>query len=332
MSGMKKPKVGIDNYSLYPLDMSPMNTIKRAKSYGAEGVAFSGLDKKNQKIADRHYLTDLLGFARSKNMYIEWGGGQHIPRDMTNWGKKDLFEINRKAAEEAMLLETRIIRSCSGGLMRWDKSSPSTEILLKEMATALKSQKSMLRDNNAVLAIETHFEFTTFELLQLFEECDAQPGDWLGICLDTMNLLTMLEDPEMATKRILPWLVSTHIKDGGIILTDEGYKSFPTAIGEGIINLNNIISMIESIPGEIYLSIEDHGGDFSIPVIDKDFRKEFPDLTDEEENKLKQLSRKTEEKIQSGECRITKREEWPDVCEARVAQDIVNLKEITSTR
>ena len=30
--------------------------------------------------------------------------------------------------------------------------------------------------------------------------CDAPPGGWLGICLDTMNLLTMLEEPVAATR------------------------------------------------------------------------------------------------------------------------------------
>ena len=48
--------------------------------------------------------------------------------------------------------------------------------------------------------------------------CEAEPGGWLGICLDTMNLLTMIEDPVMATRRLLPWVVSTHIKDGGVLM------------------------------------------------------------------------------------------------------------------
>lgn len=325
---MRKLKTGIDNYSLYPLDLSPMETLKWALKHGAEGVAFSGLDKKNQSIAGRSYLLEMLAFARENRMYIEWGGGQHIPRDLTNWSKKDLFELNRKAAEDAMSLETRIIRSCSGGLMRWDPTSPSTETLLNEIALCLKAQKQMLRDFNVLLAIETHFEFTTFELLRLFEKCDAEPGDYLGICLDTMNLLTMLEDPETAVERILPWVVSCHIKDGGILQTRNGFNSFPTGIGDGVINFNEIISMIGSLPQEVFLSIEDHGGNFDIPINNKEFKKEFPDFTEEEQNKLVQLSNATRQKIKKGKCRKTSREEWPELCETRIIEDIVNLKRI----
>ena len=76
----------------------------------------------------------------------------------------------------------------------------------------------MLRDHGVVLAIETHFEFTSFELCRLIEMCEAEPGGWLGICLDTMNLLTMIEHPVWATERLLPWVVSTHIKDGGVLM------------------------------------------------------------------------------------------------------------------
>ena len=93
------------------------------------------------------------------------------------------------------------------------------------MAAALREQKPMLRDFGVILAIETHFEFTSFELLRLFEMCGAVPGEYLGICLDTMNLLTMLEDPVLAARRLLPWVVTTHIKDGGLML-DGGRLRF----------------------------------------------------------------------------------------------------------
>ena len=149
------------------------------------------------------------------------------PEDLTSFAKKEIFLSNRKAIAEADALGVKIIRSCSGGLMRWNQNAPETEVFLKEAAIELKKQAQMFRDNGVILAIETHFEFTTFELLRLFEMCEADPDDYLGICLDTMNLLTMLEDPVAATERILPWIVSTHIKDGGIFSGEDGIDYFP---------------------------------------------------------------------------------------------------------
>jgi sugar phosphate isomerase/epimerase len=186
----------------------------------------------------------------------------------------------------------------------------------------------MLKDHNVILAIETHFEFTTHELLKLFEQCDTEPGDYLGICLDTMNLLTMLEDPLRATERILPWVVSTHIKDGALLLTQEGLVSFPAEIGKGIIDFRQIVERLSSLPWEVHLSIEDHGGSFFLPIFESHFLSEFPDLTLEEFVSLINLAQRAGELAQGGKLFIEERERWPEVCESRLKRDIQALRKI----
>jgi sugar phosphate isomerase/epimerase len=325
---MKKVKVGIDNYGLYPLELDPMGTLEWVKNHGAEGVSFSGLEPKFSDRIDADYLHDLAQFAKDNDLYIEWGGAQHIPRDMTSWAKKDLQSIIQKAAKEAELLGTRIVRSCSGGLMRWKSDNPSTDTLLRETADALSAQRQMLEDHNVILAVEIHFEFTTFELLRLFEMCEAEPGGYLGVCLDTMNLLTMLEDPVSATERILPWVVSTHIKDGGMLLGDNGLISFVTGVGDGVVDLKRIFSQLQSLTWEVNLSVEDHGGDFDIPIFNPIFMSEFPDLSTAEFAKLMAIVRKTQNRVDRGECAILDRQDWAEVCEERISRDIDEVKKI----
>jgi sugar phosphate isomerase/epimerase len=329
-------RVGVDNYGLFPLGLGPMETLQWALDHGAEGVAFSGLGELERRKLDCRQLLRMKDFAEEHHMYLEWGGGQHIPRDLTTWEKKDLFNHNRTAAEEAEKLGTRIIRSCSGGLMRWNPKSLSTKQLLDEMVVALSAQKQMLIDHQVILAIETHFEFTTFELLRVFEACGAKPGEWLGICLDTMNLLTMLEDPILATERVLPWVVSTHIKDGGIRVSDTGFNSFTAPFGSGVINFHKIFKLLGArsvgarlVPlSPLHLNIEDHGGDFDIPLNDPEFRKEFPDLTDQEMKELTLLSEETRQKMQAGTLAVLDRKDWAAVCEDRMVQNISLLNSL----
>jgi sugar phosphate isomerase/epimerase len=328
---VKKPvRIGIDNYGLDPLGMKPLEILEWAAENGAEGVHFSGLSPQELEPVDASYLKELTQAASSRHMYIEWGGGQHIPFDTETWERRDIVPINRRAAEQAAILGTRIVRSCSGGLMRWRAESPMTETLLLETANALRSQKSLLTNHNVILAIETHFEFTTHELLRLFDMCEAEPGDYLGVCFDTMNVMTLLEDPLEATQRILPWIVSTHVKDGALLLSQEGFVSFPVEIGRGVVNLKTIIDLIQTLPHEVNFSVEDHGGQFSIPFFDPAFLDKFPDLTLQEFVKLIKHAEKSQEAVERRELSITDRKDWPDICESRMKKDLENLKKINS--
>jgi sugar phosphate isomerase/epimerase len=323
---MKKLRVGFDNYSLHPLNLMPHEHLRWAKANGAEGVAFSGFGDDLRDSFTTSYLHDVRKLADDLDLYLEWGNGQHVPMDLNSFTGKEIYFSNMKAVGEAYALGVKIIRSCSGGLMRWKHDSPDTEELLMLTASELKKQALMFRDNGVILAIETHFEFTTFELLRLFEMCETSPGDWLGICLDTMNLLTMLEEPVEATKRVLPWIVSTHIKDGGILAGENGITTFPAPLGKGIIDIEAIIRKIISTGKEINLSVENHGGSFDIPVNETWFINRFPDLPVKEYNDLLDLAEIASDKIDNGSLQITERAEWPEVCEERTREDIRNLK------
>jgi sugar phosphate isomerase/epimerase len=143
-----------------------------------------------------------------------------------------------------------------------------------------------------------------------------------------MNLLTMLEDPLAATERILPWIVSTHIKDGGIFPGKHGLITFPSPLGRGIVDMKSVIKKLESLDKEIYLSVEDHGGSFFLPINEDWFIGRFPDLSGDEYNKLLDYTKITSGKIKDGELKVTERTDWPMICEERTKTDIRNLKTI----
>jgi len=325
---MRKLKVGVDSYSLKPLDLTPFEALEWAVLNGADGVQYSEINVPPGSVLDKTFLRDLRGYAGENRLYIEWGGGEHIPLDLATGRPKDIAAGNRRAAEQAYELGSSTIRSCSGGLMRWKKDAPSTEEFLRLMAPALRAQKPILRDFGVILAIETHFEFTSFELLRLFEMCGAVPGEYLGICLDTMNLLTMLEDPLLATRRLLPWIVTTHIKDGGLMLAADGFVSFTAEAGKGAIDLAAVIETLAAVHPQITLTVEDHGGDFLIPTSDPDFLARFPDLTVPEMARLQALVVRTRELMDAGKLAVLSRDRWPAACEPRVKRDIQAVRRI----
>ena len=327
---MRKLRVGVDSYSLKPLDLTPFELLEWAVLNDADGVQFSEVNVPPGTVVDRTFLQDLRSYAAENGLYLEWGGGEHIPLDLATGRPKDILASNRRAAEQAFHLGSSTVRSCSGGLMRWTKDSPSTDDFLRAMAAALREHRAMLRDFGVVLAIETHFEFTSFELLRLFEMCGAVPGEYLGICLDTMNLLTMLEDPVLATRRLLPWMVTTHIKDGGLTLGEGGFVSFTAEAGTGVVDFRAIFEALASVHPHITLTVEDHGGDFGIPVFDEDFLARFPDLAVPELVRLLGLSTRTRALVDAGKLGVLPRDRWPAVCEERVRRDIKAVHRIAA--
>ncbi len=329
---MKTLRVGVDSYSLKPLGLSPFELLDWAVMNGADGVQFSEVNLPPSQALDKGFLLELRGYAAENGLYLEWGGGQHIPLDLTTGRKRDIAAVNRAAAEQAAVLGVRTIRSCSGGLMRWSKSSPPTDEYLRLAAAALRDQAPMLRGHGVVLAIETHFEFTSFELLRLFEMCGAAPGDYLGICLDTMNLLTLLEDPDLAADRLMPWVVTTHIKDGGLALTEDGLVSFTAEIGRGVLGLAGLVERLAAAHPDITLTLEDHGGDFLIPIHDPEFLSGFPDLTITELVRLLRLAARTRSLMETRRLAVLGRDRWPEVCEARVKRGLKALRRIAEKR
>jgi sugar phosphate isomerase/epimerase len=325
---MRKLKVGVDSYSLKPLDLSPFELLEWAVRNGAESVQFSEVNVPPGTALDRAFLQELRSSAEEKRLYIEWGGAEHIPLHLDKGKPKDILAGNRRAAEQAFHLGAATIRSCSGGLMRWKKGPPSTDEFLRLMAASLREHKPMLRDHGVVLAIETHFEFTSFELLRLFDMCGATPGEYLGICLDTMNLLTMLEEPVLAAGRLLPWVVTTHIKDGGLMLTEDGFVSFTAEAGKGVVDLAAVFESLAAAHPGITLTVEDHGGDFLIPVNDPEFLARFPDLSVPELVGLLRLSVRTRALMDAGKLAVLPRDRWPAVCEERVKRDIQAVRRI----
>ncbi|HSW35206.1 MAG TPA: hypothetical protein VLH18_01245, partial [Candidatus Limnocylindrales bacterium] len=99
-------KTGIDSHSLYPLNLMPHEVLLWANRNGAGGVHFSVLPEPQKDDLTVAYLHDLGQMARDMDLYIEWGGGKHIPFNTGDWSTEDLMPLNMKAAGEAVALGT----------------------------------------------------------------------------------------------------------------------------------------------------------------------------------------------------------------------------------
>ena len=74
-----------------------------AAAHGADGVAFSGLTAGAAgRPSTPRRSTDCGTSPREHGLYLEWGGAQHVPRDLTTWARRRTSStINRDAAAQA---------------------------------------------------------------------------------------------------------------------------------------------------------------------------------------------------------------------------------------
>jgi sugar phosphate isomerase/epimerase len=320
---MKPFKVGIDDRTLEPLGLSPFETLDWAIMNEADGVQFSG---GGGPAPDRSFLRELAQYAEENRLYLEWGGGEYIPFDTASGRPGDVAVVNRVAAEQARALGVDTVRASFAGPKRWEPGSVSAEEGLRLAARTLREQAPMLRDLGVTLALGTPSAFSTFELLRLFEMCGVRPHEHLGICLDTMNALTMLEDPAAAAERVLPWVVTTQIKDGAILLAEDGFIAFAAEAGTGVIDLVTILGRLGTLDRRINLTLEDHAGGISVPAFAPGFPAAFPDLSAAELLTLLKLSTKSQRLLDEGVLSVLEPDRWSEHCERRVKRGLRALK------
>ena len=322
---MKPFRVGIDGRTLGPLGLSPFETLDWAVMNEAEGVQFStgaGPDP------DRSFLKELAQYAEENRLYLEWGGAEYDPLDPVTGRPRDIAPVNRVAAEQARAMGVDTVRAAASGPKRWEKGAGAVEERLRLAARSLREQGPMLRDLGVTLALETQAVFTTFDLLRLFDMCEVRPGEHLGICLDTMNALTALEDPAEAARRVLPWVVTTHIKDGAFLLAEDGFIAFAAEAGSGVVDLETIVAKLATLDRGVTLSLEDHAGGVSIPAFAPRFPSAFPDLAATELLALLKLSVKSQRLLDEGKLSLLEPDHWPEHCERRIKRGLRALRRL----
>lgn len=319
---MKPFRIGIDGRALGALGLSPFETLDWAIMNEADGVQFSA---GAGPAPDRSLLKELAQYAEENRLYLEWGGGEYDPLDPR---PGDLAAVNRAAAEQARTMGVDMVCAAASGPKRWEKEAGTAKERVRLAARSLREQGPMLRDLGITLALETQSVFTTFELLRIFDMCEARPGGHLGICLDTMNVLTGLEDPAEAAGRVLPWVVTTHVKDGAILLAEDGFVTFAAEAGTGVVDLGTIIGKLGTLDHGINLSLEDDPGGVSVPAFAPGFAAPFPDLAATELLEILRLSMKSQRLLDEGRLSILEPDRWPEQCERRVKRGLRALRRI----
>ncbi len=213
-------------------------------------------------------LKKLRARADELGMYLE--GMVSIPRngDMTalEKGLADCKAAGITVVRSAMLGGRRYETFAS--LAEWKK-------WVDQSHAALTAAMPIIEKHKVVVALENHKDWTLEDFLRLLR---TYQSEYLQVCLDFGNNISMLDDPYEVIEGLAQYAKSTHIKDMGVQPYADGFLLSEVPLGTGLLDLPRIIATIKKANPNTKFSLEMITRDpLKVPCLTKKYWEVFPD-------------------------------------------------------
>lgn len=133
----------------------------------------------------------------------------------------------------------------------WDEQTAS-EYVKRDTEDAV-GLAEFAEEYEVPVAIENHLDYILGEIGTIL---DAVPSDYVGLNFDTANPLLFLQSPMDFVRRFAGRIFSTHLKDGYILPDPDGARVVWCNIGEGIVDIPGILSVLNDQDRETALNLE----------------------------------------------------------------------------
>lgn len=218
------------NRSSFP----PLEFLEHCHELGGGGIQL-GIGAWEKGVASR-----LREKAEEYQMYLE--GQVRLPD-----GEADLarFKAQLETAREA---GARIVRSVTMNGRRYETfdNLEAFQEFAKKAKRSLELAEKVVRTVGVKLALENHKDWRAGELIAHLQRLSSE---WVGVCVDIGNNIALLEDPMAVVESLRPWGLTSHFKDMGIQEYEDGFLLSEVPLGQGFLNLGQIIrSLRESNP------------------------------------------------------------------------------------
>jgi len=138
--------------------------------------------------------------------------------------------------------------SCMRCILGGDPERPEIDKHIDNMIAAVRGLRSRIVDSGVKLAVENHGgDLQSREMKMMVE---AVGTDIMGVCLDSGNPVWMLEDPHMTLEMLVPYALTSHVRDSVVWLAPEGINVRWVNMGEGNVDIDGWIrKFIQAKPG-----------------------------------------------------------------------------------
>ncbi|HVR35934.1 MAG TPA: TIM barrel protein, partial [Methylomirabilota bacterium] len=206
----------------------------------------------------------------SLGLYLE--GQIRLPNDRN---EVERFERDVRQAKEAGATVLRTVM-LSGRRYETFQSLESFREFRRDREASLKLAEPVARRHRVQLAVENHKDWRVPELLEILR---AISSEHVGVCVDTGNSISLLEEPHEVVEAYMPWAMTTHFKDMAVQEYEEGFLLAEVPLGKGFLDLRRILGTLRKTHPSIRLNLEMITRDpLKVPGLDPRYWATFPNL------------------------------------------------------
>jgi sugar phosphate isomerase/epimerase len=206
--------------------------------------------------------------AEQLGMYLE--GMVPLPKN----GDTSAFEKSIQDAKDAGALCVRA-GALSGRRYESFASLQDWRKFERDSRQSIAAALPILEKYKMPLALENHKDWTADQLAELMT---SHSSEYLGVCLDFGNNIALLDDPLSVAEMLAPFTIATHVKDMGVEWYNDGFLLSEVVLGQGLLDLPRMISLIRQSRPATRFSLEMITRDpLQIPCLTEKYWVTFPD-------------------------------------------------------
>jgi sugar phosphate isomerase/epimerase len=245
------------------VDLSdPLNFLEECHRLGAGGMQVP------LGVRDPSYLNNLRKQAERYGMYVETM--LELPR---NEADLERFEKQLLAARMA---GATVARTTMLPGRRYEQFE-TREDFERACAQGLKSVRlaePIAARHKFRLALENHKDHLVAEKLEVLKQISSE---YVGLCVDVLNNVALLEDPLETVRAFAPYAMTVHFKDESIHESEDGFWLADEALGAGFLDLPAIAGALRQAKPDVHLNLETITRDpILVPVRTEKYWATFP--------------------------------------------------------
>lgn len=268
-------KLGLHTYTLHlwglgqnwgiqadprPKEINLLQLMDKAVEWGLDGLHITGCDLETK---DDDRLQEINQAAKAHGLYLEYNysRAEEFDARLTDTVEEGIHITHKLGADLAKLsLDIRRPRPLYGSCFH-----PMVMRQLCDVYDEVMAVLPLLEKTGIKLALENHTETFSDEIIWLIEQINHP---LVGACVDTVNSMGVLENPEDAVEKLAPYAFSNHFCDHKLDRDQFGIRFHGVALGDGDIDCFKTYNTIRELSptDRITFEIEWDMGEDSLEV------------------------------------------------------------------